>query len=66
MLSGQPYLEPLVLQDSLDSSIFTTGRQFGLEHNPKGAIADNFTLGVLHVLRLASQPILHSLANHLC
>jgi hypothetical protein len=46
-------LEPLVLQNSLDGSIFTTGGQLGLKDNTKGAIPNDLALGVLHVSGLA-------------
>lgn len=52
------YLEPFILEDSLDGGIFTTGRHLGLKHHAEGAIADNLTLGVGDLLGLAGQSIL--------
>lgn len=60
------HLEPLVLQDTLDGSIFSRGRKLGLKDNTKGAIADNLALGVLQVPRLPCDAVLHLLTNDLC
>lgn len=60
-----PYLEPLVLEHSLDGGILTRRRELGLEDDAKRAVAHYLTLGVLHLLRLAGETILHLLANHL-
>ena len=60
------HLESFVLQDPLDSGIFTIRREFGLEDNPKRTIAHDLALGVLHFLRLPRHPILHLFSNHLC
>jgi hypothetical protein len=59
-------LEPLVLKNSFDCCIFSRRGKLGLEDYPKGTIADNLTLGVLHVSRLASLSILDFLAHNLC
>lgn len=59
------YLEALVLQDTLDRSIFSTRRQLGLKDNTKGTISDDFALRVLHFLCFACQSILDLFANDL-
>jgi hypothetical protein len=60
------YLEPLVLEDSLDGSILSRWRQLGLENNAEGAISDNLALRVLQVPSFSSHSILDLLADHLC
>lgn len=63
--SGAVDLEALVLEHTLDGSIFTTGRELGLEDDTEGTVADNFALGVLHLFCLSSQAILDLFANYL-
>lgn len=63
--SGIHYLEPLILKDSLDGSILTTGGHFGLKHHTEGTIANNLTLGVGDLFGFAGQSILDLLADHL-
>ena len=60
------YLEPLILEHSLDCRIFSRRRQLCLEYNAKGTISDDFALRVLHLFRLTRQSILHFLANDFC
>lgn len=64
--SGAVDLEALVLEHTLDGSIFTTGRELGLEDDTKGTVADDFALGVLHLFCLSGQAILDLFANYLC
>lgn len=52
-------LESLVLQDSLDGSIFAIGSQLCLEHHAEGAVAHDFALRVLHFSGLARNSILY-------
>lgn len=59
------HLESLVLQDSLDGSIFTAWRQLGLEDDAKGAIANNLALSVGQISVLASHAVLYLFAYHL-
>lgn len=59
------YLEPLILENSLDGGIFTTGSHLGLKDHAEGAIADNLTLGVGDLLGLAGQSILDLLTDDL-
>lgn len=59
------YLEALVLQHPLDGSIFTGGRQLGLEDDTEGTISDNLALCVLHISSLARDAILDLFANNL-
>ena len=54
-------LETFVLKNSFDRCIFTGGRQFGLKHHPERPIPNNLTLGILHLLRLTGQSVLHLL-----
>lgn len=60
-----PYLEPLVLEHSLDGSILTTGCELGLEDDTERAIADDLALCILHFLRLPSQSVLDLFAYDL-
>lgn len=60
-----PYLESLVLEDSLDGRVFPAGRHLGLKDHTEGAIADDLTLGVGDLLGLAGQSILDLLADDL-
>ena len=57
------YLEALVLQHALDGGILTRRRQFGLENDTEGAIADDLALGVLHLLGLPSKAVLDLLTD---
>jgi hypothetical protein len=59
-------LEPLVLENSLDGSVFSRRGQLGLENNSERPITNNLALCVLQVLGFAGNPILHFLADHLC
>lgn len=61
-----PYLEPLVLQDSLDGSVLAAGGHLGLKHDTEGSIADDLALGVGDLLVLAGQAILDLFADDLC
>ena len=63
--SIRPYLESLVLEDSLDGSVLAAGSHLGLEHHTEGAIADDLTLRVGDLLGLAGQSILDLFANDL-
>lgn len=60
------YLEPLILEDSLDGSIFPARSHLGLKHNTEGAIAHNLALSVGDLLGFAGQSILDLLADDLC
>lgn len=60
------YLEALVLKNTLDGGVFSAWRQFGLEDDAKGAIADNLALRILHLFRLASETVLDLFANDFC
>ena len=60
------HLEALVLQHALDGGIFSARRHLGLKHDAKGAIPDNLTLCILHLLGLASHAILDLFADYLC
>lgn len=62
----ETYLEALVLQHSFDGGILTRGREFGLEHNTEGTVADDLALCVGHLFRFAGEPILDLLPDHLC
>lgn len=59
------YLEPLILEDSLDGSIFPARSHLGLKHHTEGAIAHNLALGVGDLLRFAGQSILDLLPDDL-
>ena len=59
------YLETLILKDTLDSCILAVGSKLGLEDYTKRAISHDLTLRVLHLLRLASQAVLHFFTNDL-
>jgi hypothetical protein len=61
-----PYLEALILEDSLDGSIFAAGSHLGLEHDTEGAIADNLTLCVGDLFGFTGQSILDLLLDDLC
>ena len=61
-----PYLESLVLEDSLDGSILAAGSHLGLEHDTEGAIADNLTLCVGDLFGFTGQSILDLLLDDLC
>ena len=63
---GRSHLEPLVLEDTLDSRIFSIWRELCLEHNPKGSVSYDLTLCVLHLFGFTSKPVLNFLANDLC
>lgn len=60
------YLEPLVLQHTLDGGILARRRQLRLENDAEGAIADNLAVCVLHFPRLACDAILDLFADNLC
>lgn len=59
------YLEPLILEDSLDGSIFPARSHLGLKHDTEGAIAHDLALGVGDLLGFASQSILDLLPDDL-
>ena len=59
------YLETLVLQYPLDGCVLTVWSEFGLEHHPKGSIAHDLALCILHFPGLPSQAILYLLAYYL-
>lgn len=59
------YFEPLVLKYALDGRILARGRQFCLEDNTERAIADDFTLCILQVPRLAGDAVLDLFADYL-
>jgi hypothetical protein len=59
-------LESFVLKHPLDGSILAGRREFCLEDNAEGAIANDFALGVLQVPCLACDAVLDLLANYLC
>lgn len=56
------YLEPFVLQHSFDGGIFSAGGELGLEHDTKGAIADNLALCVLQFTCFTRQSVLDLLS----
>lgn len=58
------HLEALVLKNSLDGGILTTGRQLGLEDDTKGAVADNLALRIGEVLVVAGQAVLDLFADN--
>ena len=60
------YLEALVLEHALDSSIFSGRRQLGLEDDTEGAVANDLALGVLHLLGLSGQAVLDLLTDDFC
>ena len=62
----EAYLETLVLQYPLDGCILAVWSEFSLEHHPKGSIAHDLALCILHFLGLASHAILYFLAYYLC
>jgi len=62
----QTDLEALVLENSLDCSVFSAGGQFGLEDNAEGAISDNLALRVGQVFVFASLAVLDFLPDDLC
>jgi hypothetical protein len=59
-------LEALVLQDTLDGRIFTTGRQLRLEDYAERAVADNLALRVCEVFVVAGQAVLDLFADNFC
>jgi hypothetical protein len=61
-----PYLEPLVLQDSLDGSVLAAGGHLGLKHDTERSIADDLALGIRDLLVLPCQAILNLFADDLC
>ena len=63
---AQTHLEALVLQDTLDGRIFTTGRQLRLEDYAERAVADNLALRILQVSYLACDPIVHLFPDDFC
>jgi hypothetical protein len=62
----QTNLEALVLQHSLDRSIFSAGRQLGLEDHTEGAISDNLALRVRQVFVFTSLAVLDLFADNFC
>lgn len=62
----RPYLEPLVLEDSLNGSILAAGGHLGLENHTKGSIAHDLALSVGDLFVLASKAILDLFTNNLC
>lgn len=62
---GRTYFKPLVLQHSLDGSIFAAWGHFRLKHDTERAISHDLALGVLHFLGFASQAILDLFTNDL-
>lgn len=62
----QTDLESLVLKNTLDGSVFTGWGELGLENDPEGAVADDFTLSVLHFLGFTRKTILDFLPNNFC
>lgn len=66
ILGREPiYLEPLILQDSLDGSIFPARSHLGLKHNTERTIAHNLALSVGDLLGFAGESILDLLADDL-
>ena len=63
---GPTHLEALVLQDTLDGRIFTTGRQLRLEDYAERAVADNLALRVCEVFVVAGQAVLDLFADNFC
>ena len=61
---AQTHLEALVLQDTLDGRIFTTGRQLRLEDYAERAVADNLALRVCEVFVVAGQAVLDLFADN--
>jgi len=59
------YLESLVLEDSLDRRVLTTGGHFGLEDHAERAIAYNLALRVGNFLGLAGQAIVDLFVDNL-
>lgn len=64
-MSRCPYLEPLVLKDSLDGSVLAARSHLGLKDNTEGAITHNLALSVGDLLGLAGQSILDLLPDDL-
>lgn len=60
------YLEPLILEDSLDGSILAAGGHLGLKHHTERSIAHNLALCVGDLLGFARQAILDLFADDLC
>jgi hypothetical protein len=54
-----PYLEALVLKNTLDSCVFSTWREFGLKYYTKGAVSYDFALSVRHLTGFAGGSILN-------
>lgn len=63
---SRSHLETFVLEDSLDRSVLTAGRQFGLKDHTERSIADNLALGVGKVSSLPSHTILYLFADDFC
>lgn len=61
-----PYLEPFVLQDSLDGSVLAAGGHLGLKHDTERSIAHDLALSIRDLLVLACQAILDLFADDLC
>ena len=62
---SHPYLESLILKNSLDGSILAAGSHLGLEYHTEGAIANNLALRVSNLLGLTGQSILDLFADDL-
>jgi hypothetical protein len=62
----QTDLEALVLQHSLDRSIFSARRELGLKDHAEGAIADNLALRVGQILIFTSLAVLDLFADNFC
>ena len=59
------HLETLVLENTLDGRIFAVRGKLGVEDHTEGTISYDLALGVLHLSCLASDSILHLLADDL-
>lgn len=60
------YLETLILEDTLDSSILARWGKLSLEDDTERTIADNFALGILKLSGFASYSILDALTDDFC
>ena len=60
------YLESLVLQHTLDGSVFPARGEFRVEDDTERAISDYFALRVGQIAGLAGEAILDSLADNFC
>lgn len=64
-ITDHSHLESLVLEHTLDSSIFARGRELCLKYYSERAISYDLALRILHISGFSSDTILDLFTDHL-